>query len=96
MTNFISLKITNANPVLAGIRLLNVNNLKYIATKDSNTLLATFTGDGTGLELPTSTGDAIEVLNAINAAIGATPGGQIVEVDLPAGVTINYFGATPA
>ena len=96
MTNFISLKITNETPLLSGIRLLNVNNLNYIKPQDSATLAVAFNNDASVLELTTSANDAIEVLNAINAAIGATPGGQIVEVDLPAGVTIIYFGAHPA
>lgn len=95
MTNFISLKITGETSLLSGIRLLNVNNLNYITTQSSATLAVNFV-DAQVLQLTTSANDAIEVLNAINAAIGATPGGQIVEVDLPAGVTITYFGAPPA
>jgi hypothetical protein len=31
----------------------------------------------------------VPVLNAINLAIGATPGGQIVEVDLPTGSQVT-------
>jgi hypothetical protein len=96
MTNFISLKVTGETSLLSGIRLLNVNNLNYITTQGSATLAVTFNNSAQALQLTTSANDAIEVLNAINAAIGATPGGQIVEVDLPAGVTITYFGTQPA
>jgi hypothetical protein len=41
------------------------------------------------ITLTTSAAGALPTINAINAAIMAMPGANVVEVDLPAGVTIT-------
>jgi hypothetical protein len=87
MTNFISIPVTSATEYAAGNRLVNVNTITAIFATAANAVTL-FTA-GENVVLTTTAAKAVLVLNAINAAIGATPGGQIVEVDLPTGSQVT-------
>jgi hypothetical protein len=87
MTNFISIPVTSATAYAAGNRLVNVNTLTAIfATGAAQVTLYTV---GENIVLTTTASKAVEVTNAINAAIGAIPGGQVVTVTLPTGVQVT-------
>ena len=87
MTNFISIPVTSATAYAAGPRLVNVNTLTGIfATGAAEVTLFTA---GENIVLTTTAAKAIPVLDAINAAIAAVPGGQVVAVDLPAGSQVT-------
>lgn len=87
MTNFISIPVTSETAYAAGDRLVNVNTLTGVfATGAAQVTLYTA---GENIVLTTTASKAVEVLEAINLAIGATPGGQIVEVDLPTGSQVT-------
>ena len=83
MTNFISIPVTSATAYAAGPRLVNVNTLTGIFA--TNTAEVTLFTAGENIVLTTTAAKAIPVLDAINAAIAAVPGGQVVAVALPAG-----------
>jgi len=87
MTNFISIPVTSATAYAAGNRLVNVNTILCVFATDTNKVTL-FTA-GENIVLTTTAAKAVPVLEAINLAIGATPGGQIVEVDLPAGSQVT-------
>jgi hypothetical protein len=87
MTNFISIPVTSGTAYANGPRLIGVNSISGVFAAATNSVVIytslkvyTFT---------TSASGAIDVLNAINAAIAAVPGGQVVTVQLPAGVTVT-------
>ena len=87
MTNFISIPVTSATAYAEGPRLVNVNTLTGIfATGAAEVTLFTA---GENIVLTTTAAKAIPVLNAINAAIAAVPGGQVVAVALPAGSQVT-------
>lgn len=87
MTNFISIPVTSATAYAAGNRLVNVNTLTGVfATGAAQVTLYTV---GENIVLTTTSAKAVEVLTAINAAIAAVPGGQVVAVDLPAGSQVT-------
>jgi hypothetical protein len=87
MTNFISIPVTSGTAYAAGPRLVNVNTITGIFATAGNAVTL-FTA-GENIVLTTTTAKAVEVLNAINAAIAATPGGQVVAVALPAGSQVT-------
>jgi hypothetical protein len=87
MTNFISINVTSATAYIDGPRLVNVNNI--IGVFATGTAAVTLYTPGENIVLTTTAAKAVEVLEAINYAIGATPGGQIVKVDFPAGVEVT-------
>jgi hypothetical protein len=87
MTNFISIPVTSATAYAAGNRLVNVNTLTGVfATGAAQVTLYTV---GENIVLTTTSAKAVQVLTAINAAIAAVPGGQVVAVDLPAGSQVT-------
>ena len=87
MTNFISIPVTSATAYAAGNRLVSVNTLTGVfATSAAQVTLYTV---GENIVLTTTSAKAVEVLTAINAAIAAVPGGQVVAVDLPAGSQVT-------
>lgn len=87
MTNFISIPVTSATAYAAGNRLVNVNTLTGVfATGAAQVTLYTV---GENIVLTTTSAKAVEVLTAINAAIAAVPGGQVVAVDLPVGSQVT-------
>ena len=90
MANFLSFKVTNATPHLAGTRLVGLVNL-VTAVATGTAAVKIHCGLSDDITLATSADGAIVVVNAINAAIAANPGGNIVAVTLPAGVTITSF-----
>jgi len=87
MTNFISIPVTSETAFAAGDRLVNVNTILGVFATDTNKVTL-FTA-GENIVLTTTAAKAVPVLIAINTAIGATPGGQIVEVDLPTGSQVT-------
>lgn len=87
MTNFISIPVTSETAYAAGNRLVNVNTLTGVfATSAAQVTLYTV---GENIVLTTTSAKAVQVLTAINAAIAAVPGGQVVAVDLPAGSQVT-------
>lgn len=87
MANFISIPVTSATTYAAGNRLVNANTITAIfATGAAQVTLFTA---GENVVLTTTATKAVPVLNAINAAIEAAPGGQVVVVDLPVGVQVT-------
>ena len=87
MTNFISIPVTSATAYAAGNRLVNVNTLTGVfATGAAQVTLYTV---GENIVLTTTSAKAVQVLTAINAAIAAVPGGQVVAVDLPVGSQVT-------
>jgi hypothetical protein len=87
MTNFISIPVTSETAYAAGPRLVNVNTLTGVfATGAAQVTLYTA---GENIVLTTTSAKAVQVLTAINAAIAAVPGGQVVAVDLPAGSQVT-------
>lgn len=87
MTNFISIPVTSGTAYANGSRLIGVNSISGVFASGAAavviyTSLKTFT-------LTTSTSGAVDVLNAINTAIAAAPGGQVVTVQLPSEVTVT-------
>lgn len=88
MTNFISIPVTPTDPSYAtGNRLINVNTLSAVFA--TGTAQVTLYTTGENFVLVTTAAKGVDVVNAINAAIAAVPGGQVVTVDLPAGVKIT-------
>ena len=87
MTNFISIPVTSGTAYANGSRLISVNTLTGIFA--TNTAEVTLFTAGENFVLTTTAAKAVEVLTAINAAIAAVPGGQVVAVQLPAGVTVT-------
>ncbi len=87
MTNFISIPVTPSTPgVTTGNRLINLNTLTFGLVASGTTVGLYTTGEN--FTLTTTTDGANKVLDAINAAIAAVPGGQVVQVDFPAGVKV--------
>lgn len=83
MTNFISIPVTSATAYAAGPRLVNVNTITGIFATAAN--VVTLYTAGENIALTTTAAKAVEVLTAINAAVAAAPGGQVVAVALPTG-----------
>jgi hypothetical protein len=87
MTNFISIPVTPATPgVTTGNRLINLNALTFGLVASGTTVGLYTTGEN--FTLTTTTDGANKVLDAINAAIGAVPGGQVVQVEFPTNVKV--------
>lgn len=90
MANFLSVNVTNATPHLAGTRLIGLNNI-VTAVATATTTAKIHCGLSDDITITTSADGAIAVVNAINAAISKSPGGNVVPITLPAGVTITAF-----
>jgi hypothetical protein len=90
MANFLSVNITNATPHLAGTRLIGLNNVVTAVATAANSVKV-HCGLSDDITIATSADGALPVVNAINAAISRAPGGNIVDVTLPTGVTITSF-----
>lgn len=88
MTKFISIYITNATPHLGGTRLVGLNGF-VSALATGTAALKIHCGLTDDITITTSADGALPVIDAINDAIGAAPGGTVVMVDLPAGVTVT-------
>lgn len=87
MTNFISIPVTSATAYAAGNRLININNVLAVFATAAN--IVTLYTAGENIALTTTAAKSVEVLEAINLAIAAKPGGQVVNVDLPEGIAIT-------
>jgi len=90
MTNFISIYVTNATAHLGGVKLIGLTNF-VSALATGTAAVKVHCGLSDDITIATSAGGALAVVNAINAAISAVPGGNVVAVDLPAGVTVTSF-----
>lgn len=93
MANFLSVFVTNATPHLGGTRLIGLNNTVTTVATLANTVKV-HCGLTDDITIVTSADGALSVVNAINKAIADAPGGNIVPVALPAGVTITSFTLT--
>ena len=87
MTKFISIPVTSGTAYANGSRLIGLNTVSGVFASSATavviyTSLKTYT-------FTTSAAGAVDVLNAINAAISNLPGGVVVNVALPAGVTVT-------
>lgn len=87
MANFISIPVTNGTPYVAGQRLIGVNFVAGILATGTATVVI-YNLNKT-VTLSTTAAKAVEVVDAITAALSLMPGANIVEVDLPAGVQIT-------
>jgi hypothetical protein len=93
MANFLSVQVTNATPHLAGTRLIGLNNTVTIVATAANTVKV-HCGLSDDITIVTSADGALQVVNALNAAISNAPGGNVIPVSLPNGVTITSFTLT--
>jgi hypothetical protein len=90
MANFISVYVTNATPHLAGTKLIGLNNF-VTAVATGTATVKVHCGLSDDITIATSAGGALDVVNAINTAISVSPGGNVVGINLPSGVTITSF-----
>jgi hypothetical protein len=90
MANFLSVFVTNATPHLGGTRLIGLNNI-VTAVATGTAAVKVHCGLSDDITIATSADGALPVVNAINVAISNAPGGNIVPITLPAGVTITSF-----
>ena len=90
MANFLSLYVTNATPHLGGVKLIGLTNF-VSALATGTAAIKIHCGLSDDITLATSAGGAVKVLDAITAAVSAVPGGTVVAVDLPKGVTVTSF-----
>jgi hypothetical protein len=86
MTNFISIPVTSATAYAAGNRLIGLNTISGIFATAAN--VVTLYTAGENIALTTTAAKAVDVLNAINNAVAAKPGGAVVNVELPTGVQV--------
>lgn len=93
MANFLSVFVTNATPHLGGTRLIGLNNMVTAVATATGTVKV-HCGLSDDITIATSADGALGVVNAINSAIDRSPGGNIVPVTLPTGVTITSFTLT--
>jgi len=90
MANFLSVLVTNATPHLAGARLIGLNNIVSVVATATNSAKV-HCGLSDDITIATSADGAIAVVNAINTAISSSPGGNVIPINLPTGVTITSF-----
>jgi hypothetical protein len=91
MAKFLSINVTPASPGLtSGERLINADQITTVAQTAATTTVITLGQAGTSFDqvtlTHTDTGTTPSVKNAINDAITAVPGGQVVAVSFPANV----------
>jgi hypothetical protein len=87
MTNFISIPVTSGTAYAAGNRLIGLNTITGIFATAANAVTLFTVGEN--IVLTTTAAKATDVLDAINNAVAAKPGGQVVKVELPAGVEVT-------
>jgi len=90
MANYLSVYVTNATPHLGGFKLIGLNTF-VSALATGTAAVKIHCGLSDDITVVTSAGGALAVIDAITTAISSTPGGNVIEVDLPAGVTITSF-----
>jgi hypothetical protein len=92
MAKFLSINITNTG-LTAGNQLINADQITTVTQTAATTTLITLGNSNSAVDAVTlthtSTGTTPSVRDAINAAITAVPGGQAVQVVLPAGVVVS-------
>ena len=91
MAKFLSINVT-ASGLNGGIRLINADQIVTVtqtAATTTNIYLAPVAGSSADILTltHTDTGTTPSIKDAINAAITAVPGAQVVEVSFPVGVT---------
>jgi hypothetical protein len=89
MAKFLSINVTNTG-LTAGERLINADQITTVAQTAATTTVITLGQAGSSFDqvtlTHTDTGTTPSVKNAINDAITAVPGGQVVAVSFPANV----------
>jgi len=88
MAKFIELTVASGTAHLAGKKLIGVENISTAVCTGTGTIKL-FYGTTSHVAVTTTTGKAIDVLNLINAAITANPGGIKAKVTLPSGVQVT-------
>jgi hypothetical protein len=89
MAKFIEIPVTSGDAHVAGKKLINVEDVSTAFCSAANAVKL-FLGTGQKhVLLATTTAKGIDVLNAINAAMTANPGGIKAKVQLPAGVEVT-------
>lgn len=91
MAKFLSINVTAAG-LNGGVRLINADQIVTVtqtAATTTDIFLAPVGGEATNILTltHTSTGTTPSIKDAVNAAITAVPGGQVVAVSFPTGVT---------
>jgi hypothetical protein len=88
MAKFLSIYVKNTG-LTSGVRLINADQITTVAQTAATTTVITLGLPGVGevALTHTSTGTTPSVRDAINAALTAVPGGQVVAVDLPEGIS---------
>jgi len=90
MAKFLSIYVKNTG-LTAGVRLINADQITTVAQTAATTTVITLGQAGASFDqvtlTHTSTGTTPSVRDAINAALTAVPGGQVVAVDLPEGIS---------
>lgn len=93
MAKFIAIHVTNTG-LTAGTRLINADQIVTVTqTAATTTTIQMAPAVGSTADLftltHTSTGTTPSVKDAINAALTAVPGGQVVSVSFPEGVVCS-------
>jgi hypothetical protein len=88
MAKFIELTVTSGTAYIAGKKLLGVEGISTAVASAANTIKV-FYGTTSHVAITTTTSKSKEVLDLINAAITANPGGVKAKVLLPSGVEIT-------
>jgi len=89
MAKFIEIPVTSGTAHLAGKKLINVEDVSTAFCSAANAVKL-FLGTGQNHVLLTTTAaKGIDVLNAINAAMTANPGGIKAKVQLASGIEIT-------
>ena len=94
MAKFISILVTNPGlPLTSGIRLINADlilSVQTVSSVETRILFSTATTSFDTLVIThVSTGNNPSVKDAINTSITVVPGGQVVAVVLPSGITVS-------
>ena len=93
MAKFIAIHVTNTG-LTAGTRLINADQIVTVTqTAATTTTIQMAPASGATTDVftltHTSTGTTPSVMEAVNAALIAVPGGQVVHVDFPEGVVCS-------
>lgn len=89
MANFISIPVTSATAHVAGQKLVSANAIISVVATASTTIVIYTPGENITLTIAGATGN--NAVNAINDALTAIPGGVLVPVSFPEGVTCTAF-----
>ena len=92
MAKFLSINVTNTG-LTAGNYLINADHIATVIQTAATTTTITLVNSNAAHDVftltHTSTGTTPSVRDAVNNAITAVPGGQTVDVSLPAGIVVT-------